>query len=351
MQTMLRRPFSVLAMVGAVWAVSPAAWAQASAAGGDGAAQSKEMRAWLLRIHEAASHRNYQGTFVVSGGGSVSSARIAHYCEGVNEFERSESLDGQARRVFRHNDAVTTLWPATRVATIEQRTTLAEFPALLQADGDRITEHYEVQPQGAERIAGFEANVLLVKPRDAYRYGYRLWAERASGLLLRADVLGERNEVLETSAFSDVSIGIKPQPESVLAPMRRLEGYHVARPVLAPTSLEAEGWTQRQTAPGFKAVSCVKRPMGPIAADNASVGASASDHQQVLQSIYSDGLTYVSVFIEPFDPKRHTHPMLASVGPTQTLMQQQGDWWVTVIGDVPASTLRLFAKGLERIKK
>jgi sigma-E factor negative regulatory protein RseB len=43
--------------------------------------------------------------------------------------------------------------------------------------------------------------------------------------------------------------------------------------------------------------------------------------------------------------------MLASVGPTQTLMQQQGDWWVTVVGDVPAATLRMFAKGLERLKK
>jgi sigma-E factor negative regulatory protein RseB len=32
-------------------------------------------------------------------------------------------------------------------------------------------------------------------------------------------------------------------------------------------------------------------------------------------------------------------------------MQQQGDWWVTVVGDVPAATLRMFAKGLERLKK
>ena len=51
--------------------------------------------------------------------------------------------------------------------------------------------------------------MLLLKPRDAYRFGYRLWADQASGLLLRADVLGERGEVLETSAFSDVSIGVQ----------------------------------------------------------------------------------------------------------------------------------------------
>jgi sigma-E factor negative regulatory protein RseB len=304
----------------------------------------------LLRIHEAASHRNFQGTFVVSGGGAVSSARIAHFCEGPNQFERSEALDGQARRVYRHNDSVTTLWPATKVAMVEQRDLLAQFPALLQAGDDRIADFYEVRPQGVERVAGHEANVLLVKPRDGYRYGYRLWADQGSGLLLRADVLGDRSEVLESSAFSDVSINVKPQPESVLSPMKKLDGYRVVRPVLTPTRLEAEGWTMREAVPGFRQVSCVKRPM-----DASGERLAASDGepagQQVLQTIYSDGLTYVSVFIEPFNPQRHTRPMMASVGPTQTLMQQQGDWWVTVLGDVPPATLRLFAKGLERSKK
>jgi len=345
MQALMRRPFSLLALAGVVCAATPAAWAQAA----DGAAQAREVRAWLMRIHDAASHRNFQGTFVVSGGGAVSSARIAHYCEGPNQFERSESLDGQARLVFRHNDVVTTLWPAAHVATVEQRTLLVEFPALLQAGDDRIAEFYEVRPQGAERIAGLEANVLVVKPRDGYRYGYRLWAEQASGLLLRADVLGERNEVLETSAFSDVAIGVKPQPESVLAPMKKLDAYRVVRPVLTPTKLEAEGWAMRQSVPGFRQVSCVKRPMDgqgeTLPADRAA------PEQQTLQTIYSDGLTYVSVFIEPFNAQRHPRPMLASVGPTQTLMQQQGEWWVTVVGDVPAATLRMFSKGLERLKK
>ena len=338
------RPLRALALAGAATLVASSSWAQASAPAAD--APTRDVRAWLLRIHEAASHRNFQGTFVVSGGGAVSSARIAHFCEGPNQFERSEALDGQARHVYRHNEVVTTLWPANKTAMIEQRDSLAQFPALLQAGGDRIAEFYDVRPQGAERVAGRDADVLLVKPRDTFRYGYRLWADQSSGLLLRADVIGERNEVLESSAFSDVTINVKPQPESVLLPMKKLDGYRVVRPVFTPTRLEAEGWTMRDAVPGFRQVSCVKRPMG-----GANRPDKAAGEQQALQSIFSDGLTYVSVFIEPFDPQRHTRPMQASVGPTQTLMQQQGDWWVTVLGDVPPATLRLFAKGLERSRK
>jgi sigma-E factor negative regulatory protein RseB len=340
----LFRPLTALALAGAAGIAPAATWAQASAAGAP--AQAREVRAWLLRIHEAASHRNFHGTFVVSSGGAVSSARISHYCQGPNQYERSEALDGQARQVYRHNDEVTTLWPATKVAMVEQRDLLAQFPALLQAGDDHIAEFYDVSPQGAERVAGREANVLVVRPRDAFRYGYRLWADQGSGLLLRADVVGEHNEVLESSAFSDVAVDVKPQPESVLQPMRKLAGYRVVRPALTPTRLEAEGWTMRQAAPGFRQVSCVKRPMEGTAAPDT-----LASRPQVLQSIFSDGLTYVSVFIEPFDPRRHTRAMLTSVGPTRTLMQQQGDWWVTVVGDVPPATLRVFAKGLERSSK
>ncbi len=302
---------------------------------------AREMRAWLMRIHQAASQNNFQGTFVVSGGGSVASARIAHFCDGRSQFERIESLDGPARQVFRHNDVVHTLWPASKLARVEQRDLLTSFPALLTAGDDRMHEVYEVQVLAGDRVAGREANVLLVRPRDAHRYGYRLWADKSSGLLLRSDVLGEQMEVLETAAFSDVAIGIRPQIDSVLVPMRRLDGYRVVRQVLTPTRLESHGWAMRRVPPGFRQVSCVKRPV-----DSGEGGAGAS--RDVLQTIYSDGLTHVSLFIEAFDAQRHAAPLATSLGATRTLTMRQGDWWITAVGDVPPMTLQMFATGLER---
>lgn len=348
---MSSRSIRALIVLGTTLAILPFVPAHAGDAGAS--AQASEVRGWLLRIHEAAGHRNFQGTFVVSSGGGVSSARIAHYCEGKNQFERSETLDGQPRHVFRHNDVVHTLWPGSRVAMVEQRDLISSFPGLLQAGDDRIAEFYDVRSGTPDRVAGHDANVLLVKPKDTYRYGYRLWADKASGLLLRADVLGERGDVLETSAFSEVSIDVKPQPESVLQPMKKLDGYRVVRPALTPTTLEAEGWAMRVGVPGFRQVSCVRRPIEGTAPDDrdpAVLAQPQGSRAPVLQTIFSDGLTYVSVFIEPFDPQRHTRAMSTAVGPTQTLMQQLGDSWVTVIGDVPPATLRQFAKGLERKK-
>lgn len=310
----------------------------------DEPANAQEVRAWLTRIHKAAGSRNFQGTFVVSAGGAVSSARIAHYCLGADQYERVEALDGQVRKVFRHNQVVHTLWPQTRVALIEQRDMQARFPALLLSGGDHIAEHYDVRAQGVQRVAGREANVLLISPKDDRRYTYRLWADQASGLLLRAEVLDARGTVLESAAFSELQIGGKAHPESVLAPMNKLDGYRVVQQHLTSVSLEAEGWTMRERIPGFTQVGCVRRPL------SAPQDGVADAPPKVLQAVYSDGLASVSLFIEPYDPSRHGDEMQTSIGATQTLMRREGDWWVTAVGDVPATTLRQFTAALVRKK-
>ncbi len=304
-------------------------------------ADAQDTRSWLGRIHQAAGLNNFQGTFVVSGGGSVSSARIAHYGVGAHQYERIESLDGPARHVFRHNDWVHTVWPQTREAQIEQRSVQGTFPGLLQVADARFADFYQVKRQQDERVAGFDADVLILQPRDSLRFGYRLWAEKQSGLLLRSDVLGEHGEVLETSVFSELTMGIKAQPDSVLMPMKKLDGYRITRLSMQATQLSAQGWVLRSTVPGFQPVNCVKRPLN---------GHGAESLPEVIQAVFSDGLSYVSVFIEPFNAARHAQPLQISMGATHTLARRNADVWTTAVGDVPLTTLRTFLDGLERVK-
>jgi len=318
-------------------------WPLVGCAGGaSGPASSAGTQGWLQRIHKAASQRNYQGTLVVSANGSLSSSRLAHYCEANQYFERIDMQDGQPRSVYRHNDQVLTVWPAAKVARIEQRDAVALFPAVLSGSEDQLLERYEMVAEGSERVAGHDATVLLLRPRDSDRFAQRLWAEQGSGLLLRADVLAADGHVLESAAFTDVMIDVKAQPETVLAPMKRLDGYRVLRSSPQRTALEAEGWRLKAPVAGFKQISCVRQKLAP---DTDSDRAAADT---VLQAIYTDGLTHVSVFVEPFRAEHH-HPGAAAFGATHTLMQALGPYWVTVMGDVPMATLKQFAAALERL--
>jgi sigma-E factor negative regulatory protein RseB len=68
----------------------------------------------------------------------------------------------------------------------------------------------------------------------------------------------------------------------------------------------------------------------------------------VLQTIFSDGLTHVSLFIEPFQLDRHQAQTSAALGATHTLMVQRDRQWITVMGDVPFETLQRFVEALVR---
>jgi sigma-E factor negative regulatory protein RseB len=313
-----------------------------------------ETRAWLLRIQEATKKRSFSGTFVFSAGGAMSSARITHYGQGQNQFERVDSLDGPPRQLLRHNDLVHTVWSQSGVVVMEKRDSRFTFPALLLGADEQVFANYEVLGfQGVERIAGHDAKVLVLKPKDEHRYGYRLWSDKVSGLLLRADVVSERNEVLESSAFSEVTIGVKAQPEQILSAIRKLSSYRSIKVEMTPTTLDAHGWQLRALVPGFKEIRCFERPWG--ASQDAS---SSNDRQQAanvvatkaLQVIYSDGLTHVSVFIEPFDGARHGRQAPVFLGATRAFSTRQGDWWITAVGDVPMATLRSLALGLQSKK-
>lgn len=294
--------------------------------------------AWLARLRDGGMHGNFHGTLVHSTGGAVSSTRVAHYGEGGQQYERMEMLDGQMRRVFRHNDQVVTLWPERKLAVVEQRESGASMPALLRAQPtERLFEAYELRAEGTDRVAGHEARVWLLHPRDALRFAQRLWLAPHGALPLRVELLASDGRVLESTAFSELVLNVRPQPETVLKPMRKLEGYRVLRPVAHRVQLDAEGWSQ-PAVPGFEQISCVKRLLDEAAAE-AQAG-------EMLQAVYADGLTHVSLFIEPLRGDRQAGH--SAIGATHTLMQRHGAWWLTVVGEVPPATLQKFAAALAR---
>lgn len=312
----------------------------AMAWGSEGVADARQR---LMRLHQAAAEQNYQGTMVFSAAGSSSSSRVAHYVVGGQTYERIEALDGREQKILRHNDTVYTVWPRTGVAVVEKREAMGARGALMQSVEARALEQYELRLEGRKRVADRDAEVFLLQPRDELRYAQRLWADVATGLMLRADVIGPGQQgLLESAFFSEVEIGVRPQPESVLQPVRRLAGLRQLRAMHEKATLEGEGWQLRRPLPGFTLGSCVKRPQEAL--PSGEVRAS----EPMLQTVFSDGLTHVSLFIERYDATRHRHELQGQIGAASTRMQRRGDHWLTAMGDVPQATLKLLLDAVER---
>jgi sigma-E factor negative regulatory protein RseB len=302
--------------------------------GGDGRAE-RTVSEWLTRMHDASRQRNYVGTFVVSSGnGAMSSARIWHACDGHRQVERIENLSGERRSTFRRDDEVLTFLPESRTVRSERRESLGLFPEqLLKPDEGSIPEFYAARRVGSDRVAGFDADIVQVLPKDKLRFGYRIWSEKKSGLVVKLQTLDDNGRVLEQAAFSELQLDAPVRMDRLAHMMAVPEGWRVEKTDAVKTTAAAEGWTMREPVAGFKSLNCYKRRA-----------------EGVLQWIFSDGLASVSLFVEDFDQQRHLHQGEFASGATHTLTRRVQDWWVTVVGEVPTATLRAFSLSLERRK-
>ncbi len=342
----LPRAMGPMLVLFALWGTAPG-WAQSGASAAPGAAQSP-IQAWLLKAHDASRERAYTGTFVVSSGAAMSSAKIWHICDGTQQMERIESLSGPPRATFRRDDQVVTFFPETRVAVAERRETLGLFPGLLRNSGSEIDQFYQLKILGSDRAVGLDAEVAQLVPKDKLRYGYRIWTEKKTGLVLRLQTLDAQGQVLEQSAFSELQLDAPVSMAKLSAMMAATDGYRVVHPEMQKVDARAKGWTLGREVAGFKSTGCFQRNATAGAGGAAAAGAPAAE---TLQWIFSDGLAHVSLFVVPFDARRHTREGPAEMGgATQSVSRRVGDWWLTVVGEVPLATLTSFASALERIR-
>lgn len=293
---------------------------------------------WLTRMHEASRQRNYIGTFMVwSNTGAMSSARIWHGGESEQQVERVEVLSGTPRSTFRRNDEVITFLPERRVVLMEKREGHGLFPDVFKSGDASLPEFYAARALGSDRVAGFDADIVQLAPKDNLRFGYRIWSEKKSGLVVKLQTLDPDGNVLEQAAFSELQLDAPIRIHKLAQLMAVPEGWRVEKAEPVKTCGAAQGWTLKAAVAGFKPMSCYKRP--------ASAGAAS---EGVTQWIFSDGLASVSLFIEAYDRQRHAQEGLFAAGATHTLTRRIPDGWLTVVGEVPPQALRAFAQSLER---
>jgi sigma-E factor negative regulatory protein RseB len=293
-------------------------------------ADGRTAEQWLQMVQQAARRLDYSGTMVYQQGNEVRMSRIVHVFDGKVSHERLQPMDGRPREFIRLADEVKCLIPESRRVVVERRTRSESFPALGAAATADLLQHYSVEVVGRERVGGFDCQVLDIKPRQGDRYGYRLWVDRGTGLLLRTQTLNERGDVLEQMAFADVRVGSVDRDQ--LKPTWSTEGWKVDRSDYRPIDLRQQGW-QLSPPSGFKPMYAVRRAMP---------GGSA------LQAVYSDGLATLSVFIEPTTPSAQDQ-RLSQHGAINAYVRRLGDSMVTVVGEIPSDTARAVASAVERV--
>lgn len=294
-----------------------------------------------MRMQAAAQNLNYQGTLVYLQDGQAQSMRVVHKASQDGEVERLINLNGVAREIVRKNDVVTCYMPDHKSVTVgrQQQFKGNLLSQLSENNFDRLQDYYLFEFESVERVAGQDAQRILIKPKDSSRYGYRLWVDEINTLLLKSDLLSEQGRVLEQTMFADIRIG-DDIPDALLAPESRSENFtwfkHDAvgsEPVDSEKRLIESRWAIDDLPQGFAVTTRFHQQM-------------PNSNRPTEHWVISDGLASVSIYIEQVPDGQSAFEGASSMGATNAFGVLNEAHQITVIGEVPANTVEKLAHAL-----
>lgn len=289
---------------------------------------------WLSRASHAVRTTNYQGVLVYLRSGNIDTLRIVHRYRDEEERERLISLTGEPREVLRDGAMVTSILPERQVAIVAQHPRKGLLSNFGRYATERLDQHYHFRDLGNARLAGRPCRVVLLEPKDPYRYGYRLMIDRQTHLPLKLDLLSG-DQVLEQLMFTSIEF-----PETI--PDEALDSSYDTRKYrwIRHQPMEAgepetgdDGWHIEDMPVGFKLAEDGLRRMG---------GGGVAR-----QFLFTDGIATVSAFIAPpGGGRRFTGG--TTMGAVNAYGRQVDGYQITVVGEVPEITVRYIAEHLKR---
>jgi len=296
-------------------------------------AAAQDAQSWLARMSRAVEELSYQGTFLHMQGGDVETLQITHLNDDGVVSERILALDGVAREIIRHEDEVQCILPDRQTVLLEERRDVSPLVSALPSYSDELLRHYDFTLHESARVVERQTQIVSIKPKDGFRYGYMLWLDQETAMPLKSQLVDEHGNILEQILFAQLEIS-DTIPRSALEPTINTDGFRVFRPRV-----------EEQQADDGPRLRAARVPDGFQLSDESRKPIAGSDYP-VEHLVYSDGLATVSVFIE--DPK--TEPDVASghsrVGSANAYSLSISGRQVTAVGEVPSRTVESIATSL-----
>ena len=302
-------------------------------------ASDPEARAWLERMSRALSSQSYEGRFFHLRQSRSESMRIIHRVDSKGRItERLVSLDGSGREIIRNDDEVICYLPDKKVVLVEKRTENNSLVSALPVYNDALESLYKIERSGGVvKALGRKTQIIEVRPRDQYRYGYRLWLDQETAMPLKSQLCDNNGKVIEQILFAELNLRDRI-PAGELKASISGEGYHWLRQDDAPVASVTNavmGWSVARLPAGFRLTTWRMQVI-------------AGSPTPVRHLVYSDGLASVSVFIEPRGAQVLPQQGLSKVGAAFAYSRDLDGHQVTAVGEVPAATVEAIATGVRR---
>ncbi len=296
-------------------------------------------RILLQSMHDATRQLNYEGVFIYQRGAQIDSMRLVHKYDDGGEKERLISRSGPAREVIRDGTLVTCLFADDQQAMVEKNPPRDLIGIGFSAPVESLVASYHFSIDGEDRIAGRKTTVVGISPSAGDRYGYRLWIDHDTKLLLKSVILGRGGRTLEQVQFTQISILDEISPER-LRPEIGGDGF--------TWRTDTESAANGGAADGESSWRVHWLPSG-FELKESKIQSMATSYMPVSHLVYSDGLAMVSVFVEKLMEGEQALQGYSSRGAVNAFSRVVDDHQITVVGEVPLPTVQQIAASVAKV--
>ncbi len=288
---------------------------------------------WMIlqKTANAARELNYQGVFVYQNGNQLRSIQINHVNVGGKEMTRNVVMDGEPREVYSQGNNIVIFHPLQQKVLVERRRGQNLFPAMLPTDLTLLRASYGASQAGSDNVAGRSAYIIELMPKDAFRYRYKVWVDVETGLLLKMTLANAENVTLEQIAFTQLNMLNSPNADAMQPKIDMSKQYVMENE--EPVQHVMNEWVVTQLPPGYRQIDHVERIVpGKTAPVN--------------QIVFSDGIAFVSLFIEPMIKGKRPKIGHTLMGSTNMCAHVVDGHQVIVVGEVPAVTVQQISRSV-----
>ena len=285
-----------------------------------------------------ATHElNYDGIFVYRYDKQIDTMRIIHKKNKDGDvYERLVSLTGNNREIIRENDRVKYMFPENKVAIIEKSKIGQLISSYIPDPIQSISKFYVFNLAGEGRIAGLNAWIINIKPIDRFRYGYQLWIDKKSKLLLKSKLKNFQGVTLEQVMFAQLNV-LKNIDDALLKSSFNEQNFTWINNTSDKTityDISRKKWIPSWIPKGFFMSKYTIDPM-----PNSVI--------PVEHFIYSDGLATISIYVEKLNNQQPIIVETANFGGVNTYSTLTDGYQITAVGEVPKTTVQLIANSVK----
>ena len=298
----------------------------------DGLAQSSPGE-WLDRMSDVALVMSYEGTVIRSQNGSSDTLKVARKIVDGVVNERLTTQEGNGLEIIRVGNEVHCILPDQQSVLVEEWNNQSTLFSALPTSDVRYAAQYDVSLVREDRVAGRSAVMLAIRPHDEFRFGHRIWLDQKTAFPLKTQLLDVNGEIIEQVKFAEISYG-SSVTQNVLTPSVSIESFTWYKEPARYQEVDVDTrWSSADIPPGFRSMS-------------AKTEIEAESDTSVTHIVYSDGLADISVFVT----RKSDQDIVGAsrLGSSNSYGAELGDFQITAVGKVPASTVRRIATSMQQ---